>query len=159
MRLTSRVSATSSGVYSGRAPAQTRRARASRKPGTSFSPSSSISSISPGVTSSSSGSATRTSVVPITETVRIGTMMSPSLGGLQRLTHVFTNRWFIAIMIPLPGTTDTTQPARLAICPAHAPDALITRSARISSSSPVSSSWARAPITLPSRSSRPSTRW
>jgi hypothetical protein len=112
-----------------------------------------------GVTSSSSGSATSTSVVPITETVRIGTMMSPSLGDLQRLTHVFTSRWFIAIMIPLPGTTDTTQPARLAICPAHAPDALITMSARISSSSPVSSSWARAPITLPSRSSRLSTRW
>ena len=30
--------------------------------------------------------------VPITETVRIGTMMSPSLGGLQRLTTVLIMR-------------------------------------------------------------------
>ena len=43
------------------------------------------------------------SVVPITLTVRIGTRMSPSAGIVQRLITVFTSRWFIAIMIPLPG--------------------------------------------------------
>ena len=42
------------------------------------------------------------SVVPITLTVRIGTRMSPSAGIVQRLTTVFTSRWFMAIMIPLP---------------------------------------------------------
>ena len=29
--------------------------------------------------------------------------MSPSAGIVQRLITVFTSRWFIAIMIPLPG--------------------------------------------------------
>ena len=33
--------------------------------------------------------------------------MSPSPGRSQRLTTVVTSRWFIAIMIPLPGTTVT----------------------------------------------------
>ena len=55
----------------------------------------------------SSGSSVCSSVVPITHTVRIGTMMSPSVGIWQRLTHVFTSRWFIAIMIPRPGSTRT----------------------------------------------------
>ena len=41
--------------------------------------------------------------------------MSPSAGILQRLTTVFTSRWFIAIMIPLPGMTATSQPAMAAI--------------------------------------------
>jgi hypothetical protein len=35
----------------------------------------------------------------MTLTVRIGSMMSPSEGTRERLTTVFTNRWFIAIMI------------------------------------------------------------
>ena len=59
------------------------------------------------VTGISSGSAARLSVVPITLTVRIGTRMSPSAGIVQRLITVFTSRWFMAIMIPLPGTTPT----------------------------------------------------
>ena len=59
------------------------------------------------MTGSSSGSVTWMSVVPITLTVRIGTRMSPSAGIVQRLITVFTSRWFIAIMIPLPGTTPT----------------------------------------------------
>ena len=54
------------------------------------------------------------SVVPITLTVRIGTRMSPSAGMVQRLITVFTSRWFIAIMIPLPGTTPT--PSIPAMC-------------------------------------------
>ena len=54
------------------------------------------------------------SVVPITLTVRIGTMMSPSAGMTQRLITVFTSRWFIAIMIPLPGITP--MPSMPAIC-------------------------------------------
>ena len=39
------------------------------------------------------------------DTVRIGTRMSPSAGIVQRLITVFTSRWFMAIMIPLPGMT------------------------------------------------------
>jgi hypothetical protein len=92
--------------------------------------------------------------VPITLTVRIGTRMSPSAGIVQRLTTVFTSRWFIAIMIPLPGTTRTpSQPAIDAICPAQAPDALIVNRASIVSGSPVSSLRTSAPTTAsPSRS-------
>ena len=102
---------------SGRTPAQTRSARAWRKPGTSRSPSSSICSTSSWVISGSSGSLTRMSVVPITETVRIGTRMSPSAGIVQRLITVFTSRWFIAIMIPLPGMISMSSiPAMSAIC-------------------------------------------
>ena len=55
-----------------------------------------------------------TSVVPITLTVRIGTMMSPSVGIWQRLITVFTSRWFIAIMIPRPGMhVDALDPGHL----------------------------------------------
>ena len=92
---------------SGRTPAHTRSARAERKPGTRRSPSSSIWSTSSWVTGSSSACLERMSVVPITLTVRIGTRMSPSAGIVQRLTTVFTSRWFMAIMIPLPGATWT----------------------------------------------------
>ena len=68
------------------------------------------------------------SVVPITRTVRIGTRMSPSAGIVQRLTTVFTRRWFMAIMIPLPGMISTpSMPAMSAIWPAHAPEALIVK--------------------------------
>ena len=96
-RVTSRVSAPAFASWnSGRTPAQTRSARASRKPGTSRSPSSSICSTSSWVTSGSSGSFTRMSVVPITDTVSIGTRMSLSAGIVQRLITVFTSRWFIA---------------------------------------------------------------
>ena len=52
--------------------------------------------------------------MPITLTVRIGTRMSPSAGIVQRLITVFTSRWFMAIMIPLPGTTPT--PSIPAMC-------------------------------------------
>ena len=51
----------------------------------------------------SSASSVCSSVVPMTLTVRMGTRMSPSVGIWQRLMTVFTNRWFIAIMIPRPG--------------------------------------------------------
>ena len=52
-------------------------------------------------------------------------MMSPSVGIWQRLTTVFTSRWFIAIMIPRPGSTRTPSiPAMSAIWPAQAPVAL-----------------------------------
>ena len=142
VRLTSRVSVASRRAFSswnsGRTPAHTRSARASRKPGTSRSPSSSIWSTSSCVTGISSGSAARMSVVPITLTVRIGTRMSPSAGIVQRLTTVFTSRWFIAIMIPLPGITPMPSiPAMCTICAAHAPDALSVKPASMSSSSPV----------------------
>ncbi len=51
--------------------------------------------------------------------------MSPSAGIVQRLITVFTSRWFIAIMIPLPGMISTPSiPAMSAIWPAQAPDAL-----------------------------------
>ena len=100
------------------------------------------------------------SVVPITLTVRIGTRMSPSAGIVQRLTTVFTSRWFIAIMIPLPGTTPTSSiPAMWRICAAHAPDALSTKPASTSSSSPVSSLRSRAPVTAPFERCRSITRW
>ena len=49
---------------------------------------------------------------------------------------MFTSRWFVATMMPLPGRTLTSQPAMAAILPAQAPAALITTSARIRSSPP-----------------------
>ena len=92
-------------------------------------------------------------MVPITHTVRTGTMMSPSPGGSQRLTTVCTSRWFIAIMIPLPGTTRTPwQPAMSASSPAQTPPALIVKAASIRVSPPPRSSRATAPATRsPSR--------
>ena len=92
-------------------------------------------------------------MVPITLTVRTGTMMSPSVGIWQRLTTVFTSRWFIATMIPRPGITWTPSiPANSAIRPAHAPEALTVIRAATSSSSPVVLLRSRAPVTRsPSR--------
>ena len=165
MRLTSRVSIASSPLAfsswnSGRTPAHTRIARASRKPGTSRSPSSSIASTSSWVGGISSGSAARSSVVPITLTVRIGTRMSPSAGIVQRLITVFTSRWFIAIMIPLPGITPTpSMPAIFTIWAAQAPDALSVKPASMSSSSPVSSLRSRAPVIPSPLRCRSITRW
>jgi hypothetical protein len=86
-------------------------------PGTSFSPSSSINCTSHGSMRSGSGSVTFSSVVPITATVWIGTMMSPSAGILQRLSTVLTTRWFMATITPLPGMTRTATPASAASCP------------------------------------------
>ena len=100
------------------------------------------------------------SVVPITLTVRIGTRMSPSAGIVQRLITVFTSRWFIAIMIPLPGTTPTPSIAAIsASCAAHAPEALMVKPASTSSSSPVCSLRTRAPSTSSSRRWIAVTRW
>ena len=77
--------------------------------------------------------------------------MSPSAGIVQRLITVSTSRWFIAIMIPLPGITPTSSiPAMWRICAAHAPEALRTKPASMSMSSPVSSLRTRAPVTAPS---------
>ncbi len=60
-------------------------------------------------------------------------MMSPSVGIWQRLMHVFTSRWFIAIMIPRPGSTRTPSiPAISATRPAHAPDAFTVTRASMS---------------------------
>ncbi len=99
-------------------------------------------------------------MVPITLTVRIGTRMSPSAGSVQRLITVFTSRWFMAIMIPLPGTTPTPSiPAISAIWAAHAPEALMVKPASMSSSSPVCSLRTRAPVTAPLSRCRSSTRW
>ena len=163
VRETSRVSLTSparASWNSGRTPAHTRSARACRKPGTSRSPSSSIASTSSCVTGISSGSAARMSVVPITLTVRIGTRMSPSAGIVQRLTTVFTSRWFMAIMIPLPGITPTSStPAMWRIWAAQAPVALRTKLVSMSRSSPVCSLRTRAPVTAPSVTCRSVTRW
>ena len=98
-------------------------------------------------------------MVPITLTVRIGTRMSPSAGIVQRLITVFTSRWFMAIMIPLPGTTPTPSICAMwAICAAHAPAALIVKPASMSSSSPVRSLRTRAPVTAPSSRRRSMTR-
>ena len=79
--------------------------------------------------------------------------MSPSAGIVQRLITVFTSRWFIAIMIPLPGMISTPSiPAMSAIWPAQAPDALRTIRASTVTSSPLRSSCRRAPTTAsPSR--------
>ena len=100
------------------------------------------------------------SVVPITDTVRIGTRMSPSAGIVQRLTTVFTSRWFMAIMIPLPGMISMPSiPAMSAIWPAHAPDALIMKPASIVTSSPLRSSCRRAPATRPFSRRTSTTRW
>ena len=55
----------------------------------------------------------------------------------------------MAIMIPLPGSTVTSQPAMAAIRPAHAPEALTTKSASIRTSSPPRRSLTRAPRTAP----------
>ena len=75
-------------------------------------------------------------------------MMSPSVGIWQRLTHVFTSRWFIAIMIPRPGSTRTPSiPAMSATVPAHAPEALTVTRASMSISSPVAAPRTRAPVT------------
>ena len=106
------------------------------------------------------GSFTRMSVVPITDTVRIGTRMSPSAGIVQRLITVFTSRWFIAIMIPLPGMISTpSMPAIAATCPAHAPDALSTKRASTVTSSPLRSSCSRAPTTRSPSRRTSTTRW
>jgi hypothetical protein len=100
------------------------------------------------------------SVVPITLTVRIGTRMSPSAGIAQRLTTVFTSRWFIAIMMPLPGITPMPSiPAIRTICAAHAPDALMTKPASTSSSEPERLSRSRAPVTAPPETCRSTTSW
>ena len=100
------------------------------------SPSSSMSRISHGSMANCSGSLTRSSVVPITATVWMGTMMSPSAGILQRFTTVFTMRWLIATIVPLPASTSTSMPTVAAIFPAQAPEALTTMSAEISTPSP-----------------------
>jgi len=89
----------------------------------------------------------------------MGTMMSPSEGISHRFTTVFTSRWFIAIMIPLPGITSTSQPAIRAILPAQAPAALIVNPARISTSSPPRWSRTTAPRTARSSTTRRSTSW
>ena len=61
---------------------------------------------------------------------------------------VLTSRWFIAIMIPRPGSTRTPSiPAMSAIRPAQAPPALTVTCASISISSPVRVSRTRAPVT------------
>ena len=104
--------------------------------GTSFAPSSIMSRISHGSMANWSGSVTRSSVVPTTATVWMGTMMSPSAGILQRFTTVFTTRWLIATIVPFPASTWTSSPTVPAIFPAQAPEALTTRSAAISTSSP-----------------------
>ena len=135
-----------SSLNRGRAPVQACSARAWRKPGTRTSPASSISCTSSWPISRLSGLSVFESVVPMTQTVRIGTRMSPSPGGSQRLTTVETSRWFIAIMIPLPGTTVTPgQSAMSAIWPAQTPPALITKGASMRTSSPPRSSRASAP--------------
>ena len=94
----------------------------------------------------------------MTLTVRMGTMMSPSAGISHRLITVFTSRWFMAIMMPFPGNTLTSQPAMAAICPAHAPDALTTMSASMANPSPVRSFRTVAPVTVVPFTSRFSTR-
>ena len=100
------------------------------------------------------------SVVPITLTVRIGTRMSPSAGILQRLITVFTSRWFIAIMIPLPGITPMPSiPASFTICAAQAPDAFSVKPASMSSSSPDNSLRTRAPVTVSPSLCRATTAW
>ncbi len=58
-----------------------------------------------------SGEGTAVSVVPMTETVPTGTIMSPSEGGFKRLITVFTKREFIAIITPLPAVTFNSHPA------------------------------------------------
>ena len=68
-------------------PAQACSARAWRKPGTSTSPASSICCTSSWSISRSSGLSPFESVVPMTQTVRIGTRMSPSPGGLAAVDH------------------------------------------------------------------------
>ncbi len=80
-------------------------------------------------------------------------MMSPSVGIWQRLITVLTRRWFMAIMIPRPGSTRTPSiPAMSATCPAQAPLALTVTRALTSISSPVRASRTRAPvISSPSR--------
>ena len=132
-RVTERLSAASPGLtvswYSGRTPAQARSMRISLKPGTSLSPSSRHRLTSQGSMAKWSGSGTLTSVVPITETVWAGTRISPSAGMRQRLITVWTMRWFIASMVPLPAMILSSMPAVAAIMPAQAPAALTTRSA------------------------------
>ncbi len=142
-----------SSLKSGREPDHACSARAWRKPGTMTSPASSISCTWSRAMSMSSGLSAFSSVVPMTQTVRMGTRMSPSPGCSQRLTTVETSRWFMAIMTPLPGTTVTPgQSAMSAIWPAQMPLALTVKPASIRTSSPPRSSRATAPATRsPSR--------
>lgn len=75
--------------------------------------------------------------------------MSPSAGLMQRLTTMFTKRWFIAIMMPRPGTTSTSwQPAMAAMRPAHGPPAFMTKR----------QSMRLLPLALTSRTVTPTTR-
>ena len=155
-RLMWRVSSTETrlSLISGRDPDQACSARALRKPGIMCSPASSICCTSLWGMGRWSGSVSWTSVVPMMETVWTGTRMSPSVGYTQRLMTVFTMRWFIAIMIPRPGTTATgSAPAISAICPAHGPAQLRTKLQSMRTSSPPFSSRQRTAATrAPSRS-------
>ena len=121
--------------------------RARLMPGTIFSPSSSMSCTSHGSMRWNSGSRTFSSVVPMTATVWMGTMMSPSAGILQRLSTVLIMRWFIATIVPLPGMMFTRIPALAATWPAQAPVALMVMAARTVISSPLTTSRSRAPAT------------
>src|ERR687896_146631 len=96
----------------------------------------------------------------LVNTVRIGTRMSPSVGIWHRLTTVFTKRWFIAIMIPLPGRiVMPVQPAIAASSAAQAPPALTVKRASKTISSSLRTSIAVAPTTEPCSTLSPTTRW
>jgi len=71
-------------------------------------------------------------------------MMSASPFGRQRLMTVSTCRVFITVITPFEGRTSTSTPAISPTLPAHAPVALTTWRARISSVVP-GSRWTRLP--------------
>ena len=100
------------------------------------------------------------SVVPMMHTVWSGTRMSPSSGHTQRLRTVPVSRWFIAIMMPAPGTTSTPwQSPMAAIWPAHGPPQLTTKPHSTRRSSPPLSSWTTTALTRSPSRSMETTLW
>ena len=93
-------------------------------------------------------------------TVWSGTRMSPSAGHTQRLMTDWLNRWFMAIMMPAPGTTSTPwQSAIAAICPAQGPPQLRTKPHSMRTSSPPRSSWTMTALMRSPSRSMEVTRW
>ncbi len=154
------VTETRSSLMRGRDPAHACTARACRKPGTRASPASSICCTSCAGIGRWSGSVSLVSVVPMTQTVWTGTRMSPSAGWISRLTTLFTSRWFIATMIPRPGTTGTGgSPVSCEIWPAHGPAQLRTNVHSMTTSSSRRWSWQWTARTWPSATSIFVTGW
>jgi hypothetical protein len=64
-------------------------------------------------------------VVPARHTASLGTMMSPSEGGLSLLMTMLVSRWFVMMRLPLDRDMGTDTPPSLATLSPQAPVALM----------------------------------